>query len=79
MFSILLYHNLILRRVKWWQVPSQSGVGHGAGMPVAMESTEAEGESAEEREAALNEAVSKRMQEIAQLVTWCSAKLGVKF
>ncbi len=62
-----------------WQVPNQSGVGHGAGMPVAMESTEAEGESAEEREAALNEAVSKRMQEIAHLVTWCSDKLGVNF
>ncbi|BDA48752.1 Histone acetyltransferase type B catalytic subunit [Coccomyxa sp. Obi] len=61
------------------KVPNQSGVGHGAGMPVAMESTEAEGESAEEREAALNEAVSKRMQEIAQLVTWCSDKLGFKF
>ncbi len=60
----------------WWpylhtilrvQVPNSSRIGAEAGMPIALESEDAEGQSAEEREAALNAAVDKRMEEIQQL------------
>ncbi|EIE27453.1 acyl-CoA N-acyltransferase [Coccomyxa subellipsoidea C-169] len=52
------------------RVPAGSGMGPGSGMPVAMERDDVEGESAEEREAALEEAVTKRMDELSALVAY---------
>ncbi len=45
-------------------------MGPGSGMPVAMERDDVEGESAEEREAALEVAVTKRMDELSALVAY---------
>ena len=42
-------------------------MGPGAGIPPAMESEDASGQSAEEREAALAEAVRARMEELRRL------------
>lgn len=39
-------------------------------MPVAMESEDAEGQSPEEREAALNEAVRARMDDLKSLISY---------
>ncbi|KAK9917560.1 hypothetical protein WJX75_005792 [Coccomyxa subellipsoidea] len=52
------------------KVANGSELGPGAGMRVAMESEDAEGQSAEEREAALNEAVTKRMDELKGLAAY---------
>ena len=48
------------------QVPRDAALS--AGMPIAMEAEGAEGESAEVREAALEEAVAKRMEQLDALV-----------
>lgn len=58
-----------------WQVANGSELGPGAGMRVAMESEDAEGQSAEEREAALNEAVTKRMDELEGLAAYAQRLL----
>lgn len=58
------YHTLCL------QCPASSRVGAAAGMPPALESEDASGQSAEEREAALAESVRTRMEELRRLATF---------
>lgn len=52
------------------QCPASSRVGASAGMPPALESEDASGQSAEEREAALAEAVKARMEELKRLAAF---------
>ena len=52
------------------QCPASSRVGAAAGMPPALETEDASGQSAEEREAALAESVQTRMEELRRLATF---------
>jgi hypothetical protein len=52
------------------QCPAGSRVGPAAGMPPALESEDASGQSAEEREAALAESVQKRMEVLRKLAAF---------